>query len=66
MPSLSQARDELAAGKLDASLPFVKREAVALLSKSYATTDEGLRSIADGLEAFYRTNYPEVATTATT
>lgn len=52
--------DSLAAGKLDASLPFVKREAVALLSKSYATTDEGLRSIADGLEAFYRANYPEV------
>ena len=52
--------DALAAGKLDASLPFVKREAVALLSKPYATTDEGLRSIADGLENFYRANYPEV------
>ena len=52
--------DALAAGKLDASLPFVKREAVALLSKSYATTDEGLRSIADGLENFYRANYPGV------
>ena len=52
--------DALAAGKLDASLPFVMREAVALLSKSYATNDEGLRSIADGLEGFYRTSYPEV------
>ncbi|MFL6253826.1 MAG: cytochrome c3 family protein [Pyrinomonadaceae bacterium] len=52
--------DSLAAGKLDASLPFVKREAVALLSKSYETTDEALQSIAGGLEGFYRTNYPDV------
>jgi NapC/NirT cytochrome c family, N-terminal region/Cytochrome c3 len=52
--------DSLASGKLDASLPFVKREAVALLSKPYATTDEALRSIADGLEGFYRANYPDV------
>jgi len=60
LPPDRSVDDSLAAGKLDASLPFVKREAVALLSKSYATTDEGLRSIADGLEGFYRTNYPEV------
>ncbi len=52
--------DSLAAGKLDASLPYLKREAVALLSKPYATTDEALRSIAEGLEGFYRSNYPEV------
>lgn len=52
--------DALAAGRLDASLPYLKREAVALLSKPYATTDEALRSIADGLEGFYRTNYPDV------
>ncbi len=52
--------DSLAAGKLDASLPYLKREAVALLSKSYATTDEGLQSITDGLEKFYRDNYPEL------
>jgi len=52
--------DSLAAGKLDASLPYLKREAVALLSKSYASTDEALRSIAEGLEGFYRSNYPKV------
>jgi nitrate/TMAO reductase-like tetraheme cytochrome c subunit len=52
--------DSLAAGKLDASLPYLKREAVALLSKPYTSTDEALRSIAEGLEAFYRSNYPEV------
>lgn len=52
--------DSLAAGKIDASLPFIKREAVALLSKSYATTDEGLRAIQTGLEEFYRANYRDV------
>jgi hypothetical protein len=52
--------ESLAAGKLNPSLPYLKREAVALLSKSYASTDEALRSIAGGLEGFYRDNYPEV------
>jgi hypothetical protein len=52
--------DSLAAGKLDASLPYIKREAVALLSKSYASTDEGVRSIANGLDEFYRVNYADM------
>lgn len=52
--------DSLASGQLDSSLPYLKREAVALLSKPYATTDEALRSISEGLEGFYRANYPEV------
>ena len=60
LPPDRSVDDSLAAGKLDASLPFVKREAVALLSKSYETTDEALQSIKSGLEGFYRTNYPEV------
>lgn len=60
LPPDRSVNDSLAAGKLDASLPYLKREAVALLSKPYATTDEALRSIADGLEGFYRANYPDV------
>lgn len=52
--------DSLAAGKLDASLPYLKREAVALLSTSYTSTDAALQSIANGLEGFYRANYPDV------
>src|ERR1044072_5432700 len=60
VPPDQSVNDSLGAGKLDPQLPYLKREAVALLSKSYATTDEALRAIAEGLEGFYRSNYPEV------
>jgi hypothetical protein len=50
----------LAAGKLDASLPFLKRETVAALSQPYTTTDEALNAISASLDNFYRTNYPDV------
>jgi hypothetical protein len=46
-----------AAGRLDTSLPFFKREAVAALSSSYVSTDEAVSSISAKLGNFYRTNY---------
>jgi hypothetical protein len=49
-----------AAGRLDPSLPFLKRQAVEALNKSYATEDEALRSIAGTLDVFYKSNYSEV------
>ena len=52
--------EALAAGKLDGSLPFLKRQAVAVLSQTYATNDEAVRAIATGLEQFYRTNYTDL------
>jgi nitrate/TMAO reductase-like tetraheme cytochrome c subunit len=52
----------LAAGRLDASLPYLKRQAVEVLSKPYETNDEAVSSIAASLEQFYRDNYPEVST----
>jgi hypothetical protein len=52
--------NSLAAGRLDASLPYLKRQAVELLSKSYETNDEALDSIGKGLGEFYRESYPEV------
>ncbi|HEU4711763.1 MAG TPA: NapC/NirT family cytochrome c [Pyrinomonadaceae bacterium] len=48
------------AGRLDPSLPFLKRQAVEVLNKSYATEDEALRSIATSLDGFYKSNYSEV------
>jgi hypothetical protein len=50
----------LAARKLDVTLPFIKREAVAALSGSYTTTDEAVARIGTSLDNFYRTNYPDV------
>lgn len=49
-----------AAGKLDPSLPYLKRQAVELLSKPYATTGEAVGTISSGMNDFYRSNYPEV------
>ena len=49
-----------AAGRLDPSLPFLKREAAAALNKSYATEAEAVRSIAASLDGFYQTNYGQI------
>ncbi len=48
------------ANKLDRSLPFVKKKAVELLSKQYATTEEALNSISAEFGEYYRANYPDV------
>ena len=48
------------AGRLDPSLPFLKRQAVDFLSKPYATEQEALNAIGSGLDAFYRTNYSQL------
>jgi NapC/NirT cytochrome c family, N-terminal region len=50
----------LVAGKLDPSLPFLKKQAVEVLSKQYSTSDEALITIEKDLNEFYRTNYKDV------
>ena len=49
------------AGKLDQALPFLKRQAVALLSGAYETNDQALGSIDAGLKDFYRVSYPDIS-----
>jgi hypothetical protein len=46
-----------ATGRLDASLPYLKRQAVEALSKAYKTEDEAVKAIHTDLDGFYRTNY---------
>ena len=53
----------LLARRIDASLPFIKQEAVTVLAETYKTNDEALRAIASGLQGFYETKYPDVAKT---
>ena len=50
----------LAAGHLDPTLPYLKRQAVEVLTKPYATEDEAVKAIASGLDGFYRTSYSEL------
>lgn len=52
--------DSLLAGRIDRSLPFIKRQAVSVLSKDYGRTDEAMRTIAADITHFYRTNYPDL------
>ena len=52
--------DSLLAGRLDASLPFLKQQAVEVLTKTYSTTDAAMEGIATDLHTFYLTKYPEL------
>lgn len=54
--------DSFTAERLDPSLPFLKRQAVEVLSGTYETTDQALKAIDDGLTQFYTTKYPDLYT----
>jgi hypothetical protein len=47
-------------GRLDPSIPFLKRKAVEVLSGRYDTTPQALSAIETGLTQFYQTNYKDV------
>jgi nitrate/TMAO reductase-like tetraheme cytochrome c subunit len=51
----------LLARRLDVSLPFIKQEAVTVLTGTYATTDDAMKGIAKGMDDFYESKYPDVA-----
>ena len=62
-PSPDQAVDEsIADGKISQSLPYIKREGVSRLSKSYDSTGEADRTI-EGIRGIYAEKYPLVAKT---
>ncbi len=50
----------LESGRIDRSLPFIKRESVAVLAAPHADTDSARAAIESRLAAFYQTEYPEV------
>ena len=51
----------LLARRLDVSLPFIKQQAVTVLTGTYATTDAAMQGIASGLQDFYEKKYPDAA-----
>ncbi|HVE86335.1 MAG TPA: cytochrome C, partial [Myxococcales bacterium] len=51
----------LASGRIDPSLPFIKREGVKALEATYASHAEAAAKLPEGLAAFYGKQYPEVA-----
>jgi hypothetical protein len=52
--------ESLLAGRLDASLPYVKQQAVTVLANNYKSTEAAMEGIATDLHKFYVTKYPEV------
>src|SRR5438128_1793774 len=48
------------ARRLDTTLPYLKRQAIEVLTKPYNSTDEAVKSIASGLDGFYRTSYADL------
>lgn len=50
----------MSAGEAPTDLPFLKREALSLLKKDYASHLEATHAIREGLDRFYREKYPEL------
>lgn len=51
-----------AAGKLDPSLPYVKKLGMDLLSRKYKNKAEGIAAISKEVKEFYAKNYPALVT----
>lgn len=52
----------LADGRIDTSLPYVKREGLRVVKIDYASEAQARSGIAKEIDAFYRANYPAVTT----
>jgi hypothetical protein len=48
-------------GRINASLPFVRKQALEALKHTYADQPSADRGISSSIEAFYREKYPQVA-----
>jgi nitrate/TMAO reductase-like tetraheme cytochrome c subunit len=48
-------------GRMDRTLPFIRREAVKALKASYATREEAQEKIRQSIQGFYTTTYPDLA-----
>ena len=53
----------LTAHRMDLTLPYLKQQAVAVLTATYNTTSEAMQGIATGLHNFYSTKYPDLEKT---
>jgi nitrate/TMAO reductase-like tetraheme cytochrome c subunit len=61
VPPDQSVDQSLLAHRIDPSLPFVKQEALAVLTATYPTTDAAVQGIAKGMEDFYESKYPDAA-----
>jgi hypothetical protein len=52
--------EAMAQGRISPDLPYVKKQAIAVLKASYSDRDSAARQIAAALDDFYRKSYPDV------
>ncbi|HEY1272382.1 MAG TPA: NapC/NirT family cytochrome c [Terriglobales bacterium] len=52
--------ESLLSARLDVSLPFLKQQAVAVLTNPYPSTEAAMEGIATDLHKFYLTKYPDI------
>jgi hypothetical protein len=53
--------ENIVSGRIDPSLPFIKKVSVELLNKEYKTESQAYDAIAKGIRKYYAEKYPEVA-----
>ena len=61
-PPSQEMDNRFVAGKLDPSLPYLKKLSGDLLEKPYKSTEEAKAAIAAGIQEYYAKNYPALAT----
>jgi len=54
--------DRISRDKISLSLPYIRREAYAVLTAEYTDSTTALQSITDHIHTFYEDNYPDLAT----
>jgi hypothetical protein len=60
VPPDREVDEQLIAGTIDRTLPYIKQKAVEVLSAQYKTSDEATAAIAKTLDAYYKSDYPDV------
>lgn len=57
----AEVDEAIAGGRIQASLPYIRREGVRVLKADYASHEEARMRITEDITAFYRENYPDLA-----
>ncbi len=59
-PADRALNEALSAGNIPVSLPFIKKQALEIVQRSYLSREEAARKIPSAIDAFYRQNYPDI------
>ncbi|HTZ95657.1 MAG TPA: NapC/NirT family cytochrome c [Terriglobales bacterium] len=60
VPPDAAVDQSLLARRIDVGLPYIKQQAVTVLTADYKTTPEAVQAIAKGIHEFYESKYPDL------